>query len=65
MLDRSAEIAYRLMPDVSRQIEALQAQLAATQTPGLMLRDTVQVRDVVDIASAWTGKPASDLTPSP
>jgi ATP-dependent Clp protease ATP-binding subunit ClpB len=64
-LDRSAEIAYRLMPDVSRQIEALQAQLAATQTPGLMLRDTVQVRDVVEIAAAWTGKSAAELAPSP
>jgi ATP-dependent Clp protease ATP-binding subunit ClpB len=65
MLDRSAEIAYRLMPEVSRQIEALQAQLAATQTPGLMLRDTVAVRDVVEIAASWTGKSASEIVPSP
>ena len=56
-----------LSPDARRQppIEALQAQLAATQTPGLMLRGSVSaIRDVVDIAAAWTGKSSSELAPS-
>jgi hypothetical protein len=29
-----------------------------------MLRDTVLVKDVVDIAAAWTGKAASELAPA-
>ena len=60
-LGRAAEIAYRGMPELSRRIEELQAQLASAQTPGLMLRDTVTAADVCSIASAWTGVPVEKL----
>jgi ATP-dependent Clp protease ATP-binding subunit ClpB len=56
-LGRAAEIAYRGLPEISRRVEDLEAQLRAEQTPGLMLRDTVTARDVALIAAAWTGKP--------
>ena len=54
-LGRAAEIAYRGLPEISRRIEELQAQLDAAQTPGLMLRDTVTAADVAAIAASWTG----------
>jgi ATP-dependent Clp protease ATP-binding subunit ClpB len=54
---RAAEIAYRGMPEVSRRIEDLTAQLRAIQTSGLQLRDTVTAADIAAIAAAWTGKP--------
>jgi ATP-dependent Clp protease ATP-binding subunit ClpB len=54
-LGRAAEIAYRGMPEVSRRIEELEAQLEAAQTPGLMLRETVTAQDVAAIAASWTG----------
>ena len=61
-LQRAAEIAYRELPECSRQIEELEARLAATQTPGLMLRDTVTAADIAAIAASWTGLPPGDLT---
>ena len=54
-LGRAAEIAYRGLPEISRRIEELQAQLEASQSPGLMLRDTVTAADVAAIAASWTG----------
>ncbi|HEU0034894.1 MAG TPA: AAA family ATPase [Kofleriaceae bacterium] len=62
-LGRAAEIAYRAMPDVSRRIEQLTAELSAAQTPGLMLRDTVTARDVAAIAASWTGRAIDELAP--
>ncbi|HTL37344.1 MAG TPA: AAA family ATPase [Kofleriaceae bacterium] len=61
MLGRAAEIAYRDLPGISRRIEELQANLAASQTPGLMLRDTVHPDDIVAIAASWTGIAAAEL----
>ncbi|HEY5946650.1 MAG TPA: AAA family ATPase [Kofleriaceae bacterium] len=60
-LGRAAEIAYRGLPEISRRIEELQTQLEATQTPGLMLRDTVTANDIVAIAASWTGLSPSEL----
>ncbi|HEY5927970.1 MAG TPA: AAA family ATPase [Kofleriaceae bacterium] len=54
-LGRAAEIAYRGMPEVSRRIEELEAQLEAVQTPGLMLRETVTAQDIAAIVASWTG----------
>jgi ATP-dependent Clp protease ATP-binding subunit ClpB len=54
-LSRAAEIAYRGLPEISRRIEELQAQLEASQSPGLMLRDTVTASDVAAIVASWTG----------
>ena len=60
-LSRAAEIAYRGLPEVSRRVEELEAQLVATQTPGLRLRDTVTRRDIAEITASWTGVPLRDL----
>jgi ATP-dependent Clp protease ATP-binding subunit ClpB len=60
-LSRAAEIAYRALPDVSRRVEELEAQLVATQTPGLRLRDTVTRRDIAEITASWTGVALRDL----
>ncbi len=61
-LQRAADIAYRDLPECSRQIEELETQLRSTQTPGLMLRDTVTAEDIAAIASSWTGIPPGELT---
>jgi ATP-dependent Clp protease ATP-binding subunit ClpB len=62
-LDRAGEIAYRAIPEVSRQVEALEAQLRSVQTASLMLRDTVVPDDIVAIAAMWTGKTRRELAP--
>jgi ATP-dependent Clp protease ATP-binding subunit ClpB len=56
-LERAGEIAYRGLPELSRRVEELETRLRAEQAAGLMLRDTVSVRDVALIAASWTGKP--------
>ena len=60
-LGRAAEIAYRALPEISRQIEELEAELAAARTTGLTLRDTVGVADVAAIAASWTGTSSGEL----
>jgi ATP-dependent Clp protease ATP-binding subunit ClpB len=60
-LGRAAEIAYRALPEISRRVEALEIEQRATQTPGLMLRDTVTARDIAEIAAMWTGKSVRDI----
>jgi ATP-dependent Clp protease ATP-binding subunit ClpB len=60
-LHRAAEIAYRALPEISRRVEELQAHLSATQTPGLMLRDSVTAADIIAIAASWTGKSIAEL----
>src|SRR5262245_32532999 len=60
-LGRAAEIAYRGLPEISRRIEELEAQLEAAQSPGLMLRDTVTAADVAAIAASWTGMSPSEV----
>ena len=62
-LGRAGEIAYRAIPEVSRRIEALEAELRRAQTASLMLRDTVVPDDIVAIAASWTGKKKSDFAP--
>jgi ATP-dependent Clp protease ATP-binding subunit ClpB len=62
-LDRAGEIAYRAIPEISRRIETLEAQLRAAQTASLMLRDTVVPDDIVAIAASWTGKSRRELRP--
>jgi ATP-dependent Clp protease ATP-binding subunit ClpB len=63
-LGRAAEIAFRDLPGISRRVEELQASLAASQTPGLMLRDTVHPDDIVAIAASWSGLSPAELQKS-
>jgi ATP-dependent Clp protease ATP-binding subunit ClpB len=64
-LTRAAEIAYRALPEISIQIEALESELAQAQESGLLLRDTVTANDIAGIAAAWTGKPLEELNGQP
>ncbi len=61
-LDRAGEIAYRALPEISRQVEVLEGQLRAAQTPNLMLRDTVTPDDIIAIAAMWLGKSIAELS---
>jgi ATP-dependent Clp protease ATP-binding subunit ClpB len=61
-LSRAAEIGYRVLPELSRRIEELEATLQASQAAGLLLRDVVTARDIADIAARWTGKAVEELT---
>ncbi len=60
---RAAELAYRTLPDISRQIEELERQLREARASGTLLRDTVTAQDVAAVAASWTGKPLATLLP--
>jgi ATP-dependent Clp protease ATP-binding subunit ClpB len=61
---RAAELAYRTLPEISRRIEELEAQLRQARAGGTLLRDTVTPRDVAAVAASWTGKPVEALLTS-
>jgi ATP-dependent Clp protease ATP-binding subunit ClpB len=52
-LDRAARIAYTELPETSRQIEALEAELESSSDGRPLLRDAVTARDIEVIADAW------------
>ena len=60
-LTRVAELAYRVLPEISRRIEALQDELKLARVAGTLLRDVVTVQDVAAVAASWTGKPVDVL----
>jgi ATP-dependent Clp protease ATP-binding subunit ClpB len=60
-LSRAAEIGYRALPELSRSIERLEAELVAAQAGGQLLRDVVTVRDIAEIAASWSGRPVEEL----
>jgi len=52
-LDRAAHLAYRALPDVSRRIEALEAELGGSDQA--LIRDCVTAGDIEAVATAWLG----------
>ena len=61
-LGRVADIAYKALPENSRRIEALQAELKGARAGGMLLRDVVHERDIAEVAAQWTGKSIEELS---
>jgi ATP-dependent Clp protease ATP-binding subunit ClpB len=60
-LARASELQYGRMPELEKQLEAAEADLAQLQASGAMLKEEVGPDDVADVVSAWTGIPAGRL----
>ena len=60
-LERAAEILYGRIPNVQKQIEEAQQQLASLQTETRMLKEEVTAEDIAQIVSSWTHIPVSRL----
>jgi ATP-dependent Clp protease ATP-binding subunit ClpB len=59
-LARVSELEYGRIPELKRQLEIAQGELAATQHDGAMLKEEVGPDDIADVVSAWTGiRPAA------
>lgn len=58
---RVAEIRYSLIPQKEEEAKALQAQLAETQGSASMIREEVEVEDIAEIVSRWTGIPVGKM----
>lgn len=58
---RVAEIRYSLIPQKEEEAKALQAQLAEAQGSASMIREEVEVEDIAEIVSRWTGIPVGKM----
>jgi len=63
-LNRVAELRYGQMPQLQREIDALNAKLAEMQKGGALLREEVTDEDIAEIVSKWTGVPVTKMLES-
>ncbi|HZO10015.1 MAG TPA: AAA family ATPase, partial [Myxococcota bacterium] len=60
-LERAAEIRYRDLVQLEKDLEAAQEKLAALQREGSLLSEEVTADEVAEIVSKWTGIPVSKM----
>ncbi|MDQ3280456.1 MAG: ATP-dependent chaperone ClpB [Acidobacteriota bacterium] len=63
-LNRVAELRYGQMPQMQRDIDALNTKLAEMQKGGALLREEVTDEDIAEIVSRWTGVPVTKMLES-
>ncbi|NJC68887.1 ATP-dependent chaperone ClpB [Planosporangium thailandense] len=60
-LERAAELRYARIPELERRLANAEAELAAIQTDGAMLKEEVGADDIAAVVGSWTGIPAGRL----
>jgi len=60
-LARASELRYGRIPALERELANAEAELAAQQTGGAMLKEEVGADDVAAVVSSWTGIPVGRL----
>ncbi len=64
-LNKAAELKYGKLADLHKSLQAIESQLASSQTHGKsLLREEVTEADIAEIISKWTGIPVSKLVES-
>ena len=63
-LDKVAEIRYGRIPQMTEELEKKNADLAAIQKDGAMLKEEVGPEEVAEVVSRWTGIPVSRMLES-
>jgi len=63
-LNRVAELRYGQIPQMQREVDALNAKLAEMQKSGALLREEVTDEDIAEIVSKWTGVPVTKMLES-
>ena len=63
-LNRVAELRYGQIPQMHREIDALNAKLGEMQKSGALLREEVTEEDIAEIVSRWTGIPVTKMLES-
>ncbi len=61
---RASELRYGKIPELQRQLDALNLKLAEIQKDGAMLKEEVTDEDVAAIVSKWTGIPVARMLES-
>jgi ATP-dependent Clp protease ATP-binding subunit ClpB len=60
-LERAAELRYARIPELERRLTGAEAELAAIQKDGAMLKEEVGADDIATVVGSWTGIPAGRL----
>jgi ATP-dependent Clp protease ATP-binding subunit ClpB len=60
-LQRAAELRYGTIPELQRELDRLNTELAERQREGALLKEEVGEEDIAAIVSKWTGIPVSKL----
>jgi ATP-dependent Clp protease ATP-binding subunit ClpB len=63
-LNRVAELRYGQIPQMQRDVDALNQKLAEMQKGGALLREEVTDEDIAEIVSKWTGVPVTKMLES-
>ncbi|HEY0144341.1 MAG TPA: ATP-dependent chaperone ClpB [Thermoanaerobaculia bacterium] len=63
-LNRVAELRYGQIPQIQRDVDALNAKLVEMQKGGALLREEVTDEDIAEIVSKWTGIPVTRMLES-
>jgi ATP-dependent Clp protease ATP-binding subunit ClpB len=63
-LNRVAELRYGQIPQIQRDVDALNAKLVEMQQGGALLREEVTDEDIAEIVSKWTGVPVTKMLES-
>ncbi|MBM3461599.1 MAG: ATP-dependent chaperone ClpB [Armatimonadetes bacterium] len=58
---KTAEIRYGTIPEIQKQMEALQAKLEEIQRSGKFLKEEVDEEDVAEVVARWTGIPVTRM----
>ncbi len=60
-LQKTAEITYGKLPQVTKELETLQAKIAESQGEDSFLREAVTPQDIAGVVSRWTGIPVEKM----
>jgi ATP-dependent Clp protease ATP-binding subunit ClpB len=63
-LNRVAELRYGQIPQIQRDVDALNTKLVEMQQGGALLREEVTDEDIAEIVSKWTGVPVTKMLES-
>ncbi|MDD5259003.1 MAG: ATP-dependent chaperone ClpB [bacterium] len=63
-LGKAAEIKYGTLPGVQKQLDADNAKLVELQKNQKMLKEEVDMEDIAEVVSKWTGVPVSRMMES-
>jgi len=58
---RASELEYGVLPDLQKQMAAVEARLAQDDNRGKMFKEEVDEHDIAEIVARWTGIPVTKL----
>ncbi|MCA9522358.1 MAG: ATP-dependent chaperone ClpB, partial [Myxococcales bacterium] len=60
-LEKAAELKYGVLPELTKQLSAQNAQLQELQKEQKMLKEEVDAEDIAEVVALWTGVPVTKM----